>query len=931
MATGAGVARYDGKKFDVYTVDEGLTDNTVFTIWEDSQHRIWMLTYAGIPCFFQDGIIHNPGNTPFLRDLRFDSYLSSIYENKEGIVFLGGKDGKLYSIDPNEKVELIYDSDIYSIYFQFQNNLGEQCFLPNSVKLAVLSAPKPVIHCFLNDTLRGESPRAALLENNDLLLSKGSNLIRLDENYHAEVVVWEKDQNPANQVIQLYQEGPTTWVCTTRGVYEMKLEGNVAIGTKHYFPDLNITSVCRDHEGGFWFSTPNGVLYCSDMGILTNHKPFASIANPVSALASARINGEEVILLGYENGSVSQVSIETQSEKELFVYKAIGSSHRIEQITPLNDRGDLLVNGHEGMAVYRDGALTEYLGFAIHQVASAKDKPDCLCHYGGYIETDLSEFGPGKPGLSQAQKRSAEQNERCFTLTYDRKGRLWVATLNKIVIVDRGQHRSFSFNEHGGATFRPVLLKESPNGEIWLATAGAGLFRFDGKRIYNYLPGNGVPSKIITTLHFDGEGRLWVGTNKGVTYFDLDDDPLNPQVYALNKGDGLPSNNVSAIHSLKNLVLIATDVGLTVYPMMEDGQKELPPLTRITGILVNGKPFKIDDLPRSFSHKENSIGISYTGVSYRSLGEIQYQYRLNGGDSLFHQTKAGFVEYPALPPGEYKFEVESFVPGEKLPSNSAALSFDISAPFWQRTWFVSLVSLLILLVVSAVIGQILRSNRRRHDLINRSLMAEQKLLQAQMNPHFIFNSLNSIQQLFLENKKEVANDYLADFSSMVRMILENVRETTISLTDELRFIKVYLRMESLRLSDQFDFEVSVQPGLPIGNIQIPPMLIQPFLENAIWHGLAPLKERRGVLILKFSKEGGEVICTIRDNGIGRNRSMELKQEYRSLHKSLAMNISRERIETLNSFEKRKASLEVLDEYESDGQAAGTTVILKIPT
>jgi ligand-binding sensor domain-containing protein len=930
IATKAGVARYDGINFEVFTVDEGMTDNTVFTIWEDSQNRIWMLTYAGIPCFYQDGKIFNPANTPFLRELLFDSYLSSIYEDESGTVFLGGKDGRLYSIDLDEKVRLEYDTDLYSIHYQFSNAKGQHCFVPNYLSLYVHKPSGYQLSVFNIDTVKGETPRFTTLPNRDLLGGKGSSLFRVNSKIESRPILLEEPNQITGQIINMYPDGEYTWICTTNGVFQMRFKDSLVPEIKHYFPEIMISSTFRDHEGGMWFGTPHGALYCPVLNILTNRKPFASIQNPVTALASGILQGRRVTYLGYEDGSVSILSPENMQEVVLFQIPKQGSSRQITQITPVNEQGELLVNGHEGIFKFREGKVQEILYFAVHQLAQFPGKPDCLCHYGGYSLTDLSRADNDQNVLSEQKRRAAGKNARCYAVKYDLEGRLWIAESNRIRIQWNGKEKIINFRNRSGLAFRPSVIAVSPDGEIWLGTIGAGLFRYDGKKVWNYHPGNGIPSKIVNTLHFDSRGRVWVGTDKGLSYFKMNDNPDRPAARLVGKGDGLPGSNVSAILACGDDMLIATDVGLTTIPWNRKPDSRAP-LTRITEILVNGEPIHPGFESPTFSYEENSIGIRFTGISYRSLSEIQYRYRLSGGDSVSRETKADFVEYPSLPPGDYKFEVESFGTGEGLSSNVAAFKFGISAPFWQRTWFILLVVLLILLVATLIIVKILRSNQRRHDLINRSLMAEQKLLQAQMNPHFIFNALNSIQQLFLENKKEAANDYLADFSSMVRMILENVRETTISLTDELRFIKVYLRMESLRLSDRFDFEIKVQPGLPIGNIQIPPMLIQPFLENAIWHGLAALKERRGKLCLDFSLEAGEVVCTIHDNGIGRERSLQLKQEYRKRHKSLAMNISRERIEALNSIEKRKASLVVKDEYDAGGNPTGTSVILKLPT
>lgn len=207
---------------------------------------------------------------------------------------------------------------------------------------------------------------------------------------------------------------------------------------------------------------------------------------------------------------------------------------------------------------------------------------------------------------------------------------------------------------------------------------------------------------------------------------------------------------------------------------------------------------------------------------------------------------------------------------------------------------------------------------------------ELKSLSAQMNPHFIFNSLNSIQYYILEKDTKAALDYLSEFSNLMRKALQNSEQRYISLADEIDFLEEYLKLETRRFSGKISYELSESEDLDPDEYYIPPMLVQPYLENSIIHGLTP-KEGEGKLQVKFFLEGDNLICEIKDDGVGRDKSMELKQ-YRkgNYHKSMGMGITNSRLEMLRSTESGKFNAEVIDVKAKNGEPKGTVVILQIP-
>ena len=212
----------------------------------------------------------------------------------------------------------------------------------------------------------------------------------------------------------------------------------------------------------------------------------------------------------------------------------------------------------------------------------------------------------------------------------------------------------------------------------------------------------------------------------------------------------------------------------------------------------------------------------------------------------------------------------------------------------------------------------------------RQAAIEMKALRAQMNPHFIFNSLNSINKYILKSDNINASRYLTRFAKLIRLILDNSNNREIALSDELEALRLYIEMELLRFATRFVYTIEVDENVCADSIQVPPLIIQPYVENAIWHGLLH-KESGGILSISVRKtEAAMLICTIEDNGIGRARAKALKSKSATTNKSMGITLTEERIVMLNHFTSLNASVEIIDLENEQGEAAGTKVILSLP-
>jgi LytS/YehU family sensor histidine kinase len=272
--------------------------------------------------------------------------------------------------------------------------------------------------------------------------------------------------------------------------------------------------------------------------------------------------------------------------------------------------------------------------------------------------------------------------------------------------------------------------------------------------------------------------------------------------------------------------------------------------------------------------------------------------------------------------------VQAKVPGGQWGQSTLSPMFEILPPFWETWWFITMVSLAGLAVIALVFFLTIRSYKRKTLLQHQRIIAEHKALISQMNPHFIFNSLNSIQRFFLTNDVESGNDYLVDFGQLIRSILENGRKEWITIEQEEKLLGLYLKLESLRVKNKFDFEIQII-DLKQEEAMIPPMLLQPFVENAIWHGVSQLPHR-GKITITIQKSGNCLNAEVRDNGVGRKEKQPIPNGAAANHRSLATKITNERLEFLRLEYPGQVEFEIIDLKDDQGQALGTLVRLSLP-
>lgn len=333
------------------------------------------------------------------------------------------------------------------------------------------------------------------------------------------------------------------------------------------------------------------------------------------------------------------------------------------------------------------------------------------------------------------------------------------------------------------------------------------------------------------------------------------------------------------------------------------------------------------------SHEQNNVYLQYTAPEYQNQQNVEYAWMLEGMQNAWSDPSGSSeVTFYRLKPGRYRFSLKYRMKGESWGPVTSLVSFYIQPAWWQTRWFYAAVVLLFLALVFMVylirVRQIRKNEKMKTAFETKISKMEMEALRSQMNPHFLFNSLNSIRLFIMKNEQDKAADYLTRFSQLVRMILNHSKTDMITLEEELQALKIYIELEKARFDKSFDFVLDVDDQVDLSGIYIPPMIIQPFIENAIWHGLMH-KETRGELTLRIRENDEGVSIEIKDNGIGRKRAAELKSKTALHKKSYGMQITTDRIDFYNKTADRKITVSVMDLYENGDTPAGTRIVIQI--
>lgn len=457
-----------------------------------------------------------------------------------------------------------------------------------------------------------------------------------------------------------------------------------------------------------------------------------------------------------------------------------------------------------------------------------------------------------------------------------------------------------------------TALISLPNGDLYAADASEGVYYYQhsSRTFTRYTMRDGLPGNNCNALAMDQQGMLWIATSQGLSRFDprqkiftnySPDDVLPAYLGFISTGDGetMLTCNGSYFYEWHAGSMHTEDYGDSLY---------------IRNILVNNKPVALDTVFR-LSYQENNITLQ-AGII--TSGPADLEYSITNGTDWVKMDRSHTVSFSRLPPGRYQLLVR-----QKGNPRMLRLQILIQTPWWKHPLFRA--SLVLLILCTGILLALRRILSIRKSAMLKQKMAETEMmaLRAQMNPHFIFNCISSIDNFIQDNDRENASAWLSKFARLIRSILDSSKNEVVPFWKDWETLQLYLELEKLRSDHSFTVELSVQPDLLNGHYRVPPLVIQPFVENAIHHGLLHRGDKNGILKIGAVLQENKLVYTIEDNGIGRAKAAALNAVNRLSHSSYGLQMSRERIELFNQH--KDNAVHLTDLYDTQGQAAGTKV------
>ena len=522
----------------------------------------------------------------------------------------------------------------------------------------------------------------------------------------------------------------------------------------------------------------------------------------------------------------------------------------------------------------------------------------------------------------------------------DETGKIWIRLARSFAIFfpENEHFEVFSHYQNPANTFRYIRnFAESPDGEIWLASEDNGIGKVDKQELnkgitQKYTRSSGLISDLIQQIAFDPDGQLWLLSNLGLSAFDVSSGRV--QNYAWDRG--IPhAQHLVPLSNRK--VALALPVGLGIFDAGKTEPAQIIPEPYISRIRNSGElVYEGRNESDLKSLRFERAGAAYCSFEFSALGYSnpkQFAYRIvELGEKWIETSEQRSASYSNVSPGIYHFELKCrLVDGQW--SEVKTLEIVVPPHWWQTWWFQMAVAIILLLLAYSIYRGRLENVRQKERLkseFERKLNdVEMQALRSQMNPHFLFNSLNSIQMFIVKNQVQEAVEHLDNFSRLVRLILQNTRSPLVPLKEEIEALKLYMEMENLRFKTKFSHRVEVADEINIHQQEIPPMLLQPFVENAIWHGIQH-KNTDGEVVVRIRRDDQHLICEIEDDGIGRVAARKLQENTNRVHRSLGMKITKDRIQMMNETQAIPARIEIIDLYGEGGLATGTKVVVYLP-
>jgi ligand-binding sensor domain-containing protein/signal transduction histidine kinase len=927
FGTDAGVVRFDGRKFITYTLADGLSDNEILNVFQDSKHRIWFLGFNGTVSYYLDGKFFNPENSNTVKKIVCGTSFNSAFEDRNGVIYFSSLND--YLILKDEAVKLVSGLQLPSTGVFCNNSKGAGVFITTGV------SNKPVIYKYGDGKLDSFRCRYSRHENNgytydlngNLLFSSKQGLVRQRDTLQELLIPFPKRIESFLQYGILHSSKNRLWVAVSGEGLHCYDYGDLRAAPKTYLKKMNVASILEDHEGNIWVGTLGQGIYMlpnwhEDVQnySIANGLPFNEIISVVKDQeGDVYVGSKAATLYRLNNSSFSKVMFADRvhefnrvlkllsEDDRLWIVTDMGlyvrQSRRVTNIPVLDSEGLNYQGSYKDIAIFGDDV---YLA-------------------GSYMLYHLKlQNGGVKAGDSF--RPVSIHHKRTFCV-YASKNGAWYGTSLGLFNLQNGIEKNLSGSDYL-LTKRINDIAETDDGTLILATYGYGvLFYHNGVVKRQITEKDGLVSNSCRRL-FLHKKDIYVTTSNGISKISLNGNAI-ATIENYTTSAGLVSNDVNDVFVDDREIIAATSSGASVIKSsVIQSRGVVPPPPLYLQKATSDKKMLAIDSANELDYADNHLKIDYIALSYHSPEKVRYRYRLSAA-TPWTETHNNSIELASLSPGEYKFEVQAKL-GETEWTAAKTFSFAIQRPYWQRTWFIIISCLIVLTsVVLLVLWQsnsLRRKRLKKLEMQHQIVQLEQQALQAMMNPHFIFNVMNSIQQYINSNDVHAANIYLAEFARLIRINLDLSTKRYISLEEEINYLNLYLQLESLRFKEQFTYHIDVDPNLDPDETSIPVMVIQPFIENAIWHGMLKKKDQGHIQVNFRQKSDRLLLVEVIDNGNGIPEELERNRT----HESLGLKLIKQRLRLIGKIHGHQLEVKLGAAFP-DQSAKGVKVELVLPS
>lgn len=926
FGTDNGLSRFDGYEFKNYSAAEGLIDPVVFDIMEDDEKRLWVLTLSGQIFINQsDSLIAFQGNEDILKNhelysraenFQFSDDYQEIYLSllSFGVIKFDLSSYKHTRIKPDRISYFILDSADIKLTSSYMPP-GHQDSIPNEM-LAPISVIKDGYRFFSERTKKFNSSGYASLigtEANEYVFMSGEEMFFVQN----DKIKWrEKISSHFTSLCQINNE---VWIGLSdyQGLVIVDQFEDIRANKykNHLLENILVSSIFKDRQKGVWItSIENGVFYCPNINILTYDKKSGLDQDFVKSIT---IKNNEIIYVANWQGSITELDhknkkiiskiINPAQEKHNYDLCYFSGQDKLL----LGTRAVLFKNNVPTLITSDNSTLFEKT-LGLNKISSRIFDSKILFN----SITCISELDINTNTLIADIDQAGRNSTRIIDANFDLEGKKWVSRIDGVFVWDN-RILTRPHNLDSLLYNRVEAIEFLSDGQIVLGTKGNGIIiGCKQNEILKITTKDGLTANNIENIHIDSLDQIWVGTLNGLNRINIIDNEVKIKVFT--KKHGLPSNEITRVRTQPGITWVATNNGLCQINNQSIQEETTTP--RIHSIKINGQYYNQDHL-KELNHNQKNIRLDYVALDYKALGDIRYRYRLHKEDD-WQYTNQKTLNFSNLAANTYNFEVQA-QNEDRFWSKSAQLSFKVLAPFWQKIWFYILLSSLLLILAYLYYRNRVKMLSKELETKEQLMDLERSALQAQMNPHFIFNILNSIQSAIIENEKEKATLLLAKFAKLVRTTLNNTRSKTISLSEEISYLESYLHLEKIRFRNKFNYTVTCNPDIDPYSIELPPMLTQPFVENAIQHGMKG--NNQGEIKVNYDIHKEQLQVSIFDNGEAIKSDFKKHRDY----KALGIKITNQRLAIINNTPENFNNISIDHHQSEDGTDKGKTILLKI--